>query len=283
MSQEVVMTPDDYHSRSIIGDWVFSFRMIREYRDLVHTMVHYALLEEYKKSLLGILWIVLNPAMAVILWVLLHSAGIFKPGDTEVPYVAYVLLSTSMWTFFVSFYKGVSDTIKKEGKSLQMNAFPKIIIVWRQVLVACVNFIIPLVLSILVLMLMSVKFKISGFLFIPAIIPLVMLGIGLGLVFAVLKLVAIDFTTFFDGSFELLKYLTPVVYSKKVDSALIQSIIQYNPLTYLIDVPRNLLLGIEVTDWQPYIYCSIGAFIFLILALRFFYLTSTWAFEKLTL
>ena len=281
MSPKTIITPEDYKERSFIGDWVHIIETVSQYRDLIKTLVFTNLAQAYKKSLLGIVWLVLQPIFAIILWVLLHAAGLFNPGDSPVPYVGYVLISTSIWAFFVSFYKNISDVMRKDGKVMLRNNFPKIVLVIKQMLVAIVNFLIPFTLSIIVLIILNVKLSWSSLLFIPTIIPLILAGMGLGLVFAVLKLVALDFTTLFDGSFELLKYLTPVVYVKTVESPLIQTIITYNPLTYLIDVPRNLLLGIPVESFDIYLQCSLGAAIFFLLALRFFFLASTWVFEKL--
>ena len=82
---------------------------------------------------------------------------------------------------------------------------------------------------------------------------------------------------------DVLKYLTPVVYSTAVASDLILNIIKWNPLTYLIDLPRNLLLGGGFENWDIYLWISFGSLILLLLAIRFYYLATPWVIEKMTL
>jgi lipopolysaccharide transport system permease protein len=246
-------------------------------------MVLMNLTQQYKKSILGISWLLISPLLSVIVWVLLHASGVFNPGDSQVPYVAFVLLSNSIWVFFVSFFKGISDSIMGRGGELLQNNFPRIIIVAEKIIVSFVNFIIPLALSILVLIIYGVKFSGSSLLFFPALLPLVFLGISMGLIFAVIKVVSVDLIVLFDNAIEVLKFLTPVVYTTAIASDLIQEIIRWNPLTYLIDFPRVLLLGMPIQDTHIFLYCSLGSLFLLLLSIRYFYLALPWVFEKITL
>src|SRR5690606_7929937 len=92
-----------------------------------------------------------------------------------------------------------------------------------------------------------------------------------------------DFNLIFNNFMEVLKYLTPVVYSTAVASDLILNIIKWNPLTYLIEFPRNLLLGGGFEYWNIYLWISLGSLILLMLAIRFYYLAKPSVIEKMTL
>jgi lipopolysaccharide transport system permease protein len=281
--EPIVYTPEGGRDKTLWYNLKEIYTDVKNFRHLLKSMVLMNLTQQYKKSILGISWLIISPLISVIVWVLLHASGVFNPGESQVPYVAFVLLSNSIWVFFVSFFKGISDSIMGRGGELLQNNFPRIIIVFEKIIVSFVNFAIPLSLSILVLLIYGVQFSWSSLLFLPALLPLIFLGIGLGLVFAVIKVVAVDFIVLFDNAIEVLKFLTPVVYTTAVASDLIQQIIRWNPLTYLIDYPRVLLLGMPVQDTYLYLYCSLGTMLLLLLSIRYFYLALPWVFEKITL
>ncbi len=281
--KSIVYTPESNHQKSLADNLRELWSDLRNFRHLLKNLVILSLTKQYKKSILGISWLIISPILSVVVWVLLQASGLFNPGDTPVPYVAFVLLSNSIWMFFISFYHGISDCILGRGGELLQNNFPKIIIVFERIIVSIINFVIPLTLSILVLLLFGARFGWEALFFLPALLPLVFLGIAIGLVFAVIKVVAVDFTVLFDNVIDVLKYLSPVVYSTAVASDLIQDIIKWNPLTYLIDFPRKLLLGEGMDAWELYLLFSLISLALMILAFRFFYLALPWVFEKVTL
>lgn len=278
-----VYTSKSFQEKNLIGNLKELYFDIKHYRHLLYSLVKLSITQQYKKSFLGYTWIIISPLLSVVIWVILQVSGLFNPGDTQVPYIAFVLLSNSIWAFFISFYKGISDSLTAKGGEIIQNSFPKIIIVVERVIISFFDFIIPLVLSIIILIFFGVKFTWSSFLFLPALIPLIIIGISLGLIFSVIKVIAVDFNLIFNNFMEVLKYLTPVVYSTAVASDLILNIIKWNPLTYLIEFPRNLLLGGGFEYWNIYLWISLGSLILLMLAIRFYYLATPWVIEKMTL
>lgn len=278
-----IYTPDDYRTYRMLSSLKDLFISIRKYKSLIKWLTIVGLTQQYKKSFLGVSWLIISPVISILLWVLLQSSGLFHPGDTKIPYVAYVLLSQAIWGFFISFYKSISETFTGRGSELLQNNFPHIIIVIEKIIISTVNFLIPFLLSLVVLMYYNVSFTVTALLFPLALIPLMCLGTGLGLLFSVLKIVAVDFTTLFDNSLELLKYITPVVFAYTVNNITLQTIMSYNPLTYLINFPRSILLGQGFPDFELFIICSAGALLFLLFSFRFFTVSSPVVFEKITL
>lgn len=278
-----VYTSKSYQEKGLIGNLKELYFDVKHYRHLLYSLVRLSITQQYKKSLLGYTWIIISPLLSVVIWVILQASGLFNPGDTQVPYLAFVLLSNSIWAFFISFYKGISESLTTKGGEIIQNNFPKIIIVVERIIISFFDFMIPLILSILVLMFFGVEFTWSSLLFLPALLPLIAIGISLGLLFSVIKVIAVDFNLIFNNFMEVLKYLTPVVYSTAVASDLILNIIKWNPLTYLIDLPRNLLLGSGFENWDIYLWISFGSLILLLLAIRFYYLATPWVIEKMTL
>jgi lipopolysaccharide transport system permease protein len=278
-----IYTSEDYRNFSFLRSAQILFKNISEYGTLIKWLTKVGLTQQYKRSFLGVAWLFISPVFSIFIWVLLKNTGMLNPGDTKIPYIAYVFLSNALWSFFISFYKSISETYTGRGAELLNNNFPHVIIVIEKIIISVVNFAIPIGLSILLLLYFGISFSFTSLFFPFALIPLLFLGTGLGLIFSILKIVAVDLTTFFDNSLEFLKYVTPVVFASTINNSVLQLIMKYNPLTYLISFPRSVLLNQGFPDLNAFLLCSLGAFLFLVFAFRFFSTANQVVFEKVTL
>jgi lipopolysaccharide transport system permease protein len=254
------------------------------YRFLIWQLVRTSILGSYKKSFIGMAWMFILPLMAVAVWVVLHSSGIVNPGDTsEVPYPVYVLLSTSIWGFFLELYRSVSQVLVGSGRLLIMKDFPGEVLVVSKLLEHLINFIVPLMINIIVLLAFGIQFKWPALLFLFSLLPLLLLGLSIGMVIAVFRVVAVDFATIVDEGMKLVMFLTPVVYTAKVGSGWLAEVVRWNPLTYLIGFSRDLLTKGEYYEMQRYFLCAAMSLVCFGIALAFFRTTAKRVLERLTL
>jgi lipopolysaccharide transport system permease protein len=245
-------------------------RNLRKYAYLLQQLVIVDITNAYKRSFIGLSWLVITPIASVLIWVLLNGAGIMEPGKTDIPYPAYVLLSTSIWSFFQGAYQVTSNVISNSGRFMVTAKFPHEVLVVEQVMVHAINFIIPFFVNILVLLGYGISFSWVALLFPLTLLPLLLLGTGLGLLVALLRVVAVDFSKLADQCVTFLMFLTPIIYAPKINLTLLASIVKYNPLTYLIGFSRNLLT--QGTLYEPYYYFvfSLASLVFFFICLRIF-------------
>lgn len=253
----------------------------REYRFLLYKLTVTSLTIQFKKSFLGATWLFIQPIITVFAWVLLHSAGLFNPGTTGVPYPAYVLLSTTIWSLFVGLYQHTSHILVGNAQVLLQHQFPREVYILEKMAVAFFNFAIPFMFSLIVLLLYGISFSWTAILFPLALIPLVLFGTAIGILFALLKAVTSDLNNFFDKAIVLVMYITPVVYANDPGSTLLQTIIRWNPLTYLLSFPRDLLTLGTFTAPVEFLGVSIGSALLFLLALRYFGVAHPKVMERL--
>jgi lipopolysaccharide transport system permease protein len=124
MNNQEIYLPNYHQKHQLIITWQSIFRDVWQYRHFIKQMTYISLLSEYKKSWLGITWMILSPIFANVLWLLLNASGIFNPGNTGIPYPAFTLFSTVIWGFFHTFYMSISDIIiQRSGILLQKSFF----------------------------------------------------------------------------------------------------------------------------------------------------------------
>lgn len=240
-----------------------------EYRTLIRELIRVELLAQYKKSFLGMFWVIFNPLMTVVVWLLLFFTGVFNPGPTAVPYPAFVILSVSMWQLFVGLFDQISRSLTLSGPMLTQAAFPHEILVVQKTALVLFNFLLPLLASLVVLLVYGSSFSISSLLFLPALLPLILFGIALGMLFSIVEVLAVDFYHVAHRIITgLLFYISPVVYSPQVNSPMLQALMGYNPLSYLIDTPRALLLNQSVGSINGFWISTIAVILFFLFSLR---------------
>jgi len=254
---------------------------IKSWWYLVKQLTQVEIIGMYKKSFLGMAWMFILPILAVIIWVVLNGAGVVNPGETDIPYPAYVLLSTSIWGFFLEAYKSTSNLLTKNGRMLIMSEVPLEPLLMQKVVVHLINFIIPFAVNLIVLLAFGVRFSAMALLFPVSLIPLLLLGMAIGMVVAIFRVIMVDVANLVDEGMKLLMFLTPIVYTPKITASWLGVIVDYNPLTYLIGFSRDLLTSGTLFSPVEYLVFSGVSLVLVVLSFRFLVKSSTMVLERL--
>jgi lipopolysaccharide transport system permease protein len=237
--------------------------------------------QQFRQKLLGYLWMVIGPMVNAAGFVFLYLAGILKPGEMVIPYPVFVLFGTYLWGMMTGVLAVVGGSLHAQGELIMRTNIPKIALA----LTGMGNFAFGVATNLVVLLgiMVYVGFPPSwlAILFPLLIVPLVALGVGLGLILAIIGVLARDMTTLATAALNLLMLVTPVVYVGKVDSPVLQRMMEYNPLTYLIDVPRTLVMTGLLPHPLAYAVASALAIAMLILGVYAFYLIQDKVAERL--
>lgn len=278
----VVYTPNYRQKAGFFKVWTIMIKNIISSRQLIVQLFKRDFLMSYKKSFLGLTWIFISPIIGIASWVVLNSAGILKPGDVGIPFPAFVLLSSSIWGLFMGFYSSAAGTLTAGSGFIMQVKYPHEALLVKQLAQHLANFLITFILNIIVLLLFQVipDWKI---ILLPILaLPLLFLGAGFGLCISVISVVASDLVNFFNIILGLFFYITPVIYiSSTVNSEVLRTIIEINPLTYLVGGVRDLIIYGNIEYWDKFIILSIFSFIFFMLAWRLFYVSEDKVIEKM--
>jgi lipopolysaccharide transport system permease protein len=252
-------------------------------RGLIRELATVSLTAQFKKSLLGASWIVLFPLFNVIVWLFLHAVGVMDPGVTAAPYPVYLLLGMVTWFLFIGYFKEASDVIVQGGRLFMQVRFPHEVFLFQRLLVHTINGFIPLVIIMIAMPLWGVVPQWQS-IFLPiAILPLMWLGTAVGLLAAILRVVAIDAFNILSKVMELILYLTPVIYATDAGGSTLNALVSANPLTYIINSCRNLVLTGEPYQWETTLLVAAGSLLLFLICLRIFLVAEPRVIEKLAL
>jgi ABC-type polysaccharide/polyol phosphate export permease len=110
---------------------------------------------------------------------------------------------------------------------------------------------------------------------------MMLLGAGIGLISSVISVVASDIQKAITFAMGLLMYVTPVIYSDKVSNPLLQKIIKWNPLTYLIGAVRDSMIYGKIDHFDRFMIASGISILFFLITWRLFYISEEKVIEKM--
>ncbi|MBN1670285.1 MAG: ABC transporter permease [Kiritimatiellae bacterium] len=266
-----VYRPNQRHELGLVRTWAVMAANVWHARGLVWQLFKRDFLACYKKSFIGLAWLLLTPLVAIVAWVFLQQTGLLQPGDVGIPYPAYVLIGSTMWGLFMGFYKSATETLTSGQMIVMQVNFPHEALLFKQTAEHLANFLIALLLNIVVLLAFGVVPS-PGIVLLPLVaLPLFFLGAGIGLIVSMFSIVAVDLSRAAGLAMGLLMYLTPVIYSDKIAQPLVARIVKWNPLTYLVCSCRDVILYGRLYDAAGYAVCAALALLLFLVSWRLFY------------
>ena len=247
------------------------------YRHLLVGLVRRDFLLNYQQTVLGPFWILFQPIMTLITYVVVFDKLVGIPTGT-IPPVLFYLSGIVLWNLFSDGFSGTSATFRENAHIFSKVYFPRLIMPLSQLSTHFMRFLFQLLLLLLViayyLVFEDAAIQLTPWvLAFPVVIMLTnVLAFSLGLLFSVITAKYRDLTNLVGLGIRLLMFLTPVIYSIDYIPEKVRWIVLLNPLTPLFELFRLSLLG-EGNVTIPQLAYSV-LFIF------FFFLGSVLVFNK---
>lgn len=250
------------------------FKSLYEYRELLKTSIKKDVRGKYKNSVLGILWSFLNPLLQIAVYALVFPL-IMKNNLPN--YTVFLCCGLIPWSFFATAISRTSFTMVENGNIIKKVFFPREILPLSVVTSEAVNFAISTV--IILAFVLGYGMGLSKFIIFYPIILIVQYIFLIGISFIVSSVTVYfrDLQHFIGIALQLLFYATPIVYAPNAIPEEFQWIIQYNPMTYIINGYRDIFYYKQMPDLSSLgsvliigiIVCLVGYFIFSKLQRRF--------------
>ncbi len=235
----------------------------------------------FRQKLLGYLWIVLVPLIGIASFVFMQSTGILNPGDIGYPYTVFVFIGTTLWTIFMAAMGNVANGLIGNTDLVMRTNIPKIGLAVTGLATLSYSIIVGFVVLAIVMITVQMLPSPWAILYPFAMLPIILLGVGMGLILSVVGAVARDVTGIATTVINLVMYVTPVIFETKFEHPVLQFIVRWNPLTYLVDTPRSLVVLGRVPDPVGFTLATIFAVVVLWTGIHAFYLIKDKVSERL--
>ena len=200
--------------------------------------------QQYLGSYLGIVWAVLRPLLFIgVMWFVFGVGFKSKPVDEGTPYILWLLCGMIPWLFF-------ADAVVKGMDAIVSNAYLVKKVAFRVSVLPLVKVLSSLYIHIVLIGILLSIFLFYGFeptlywLQVPYfILCTVLLLLGLGWLTSAIKVFVKDVGEVIGVVIQFGFWLTPIFWSINIIPDKYQSIIQLNPMYYIINGYRNALIN----------------------------------------
>ncbi len=254
--------------------WDLQLHEVWHYRDLVLMFVRRDFVSQYKQTILGPIWFLIQPLLTSLTFTVIFGNIANLPTD-GVPDFLFYLSGTVVWNYFANCLKSTSDTFITNSNIFGKIYFPRLVMPISVVISSLITFFIQFIMFLgFLLYFIKIGTQVhptSAVILLPLLILLMAgMGLGFGIIISSLTTKYRDLRFLVTFGINLWMYITPVIYPKSTIPEHFRWIADINPLTSIIETFRTIFLGVGTLNWSTLAYsagcmllvCIIGILIF---------------------
>lgn len=230
-----------------------NFRELFRYRDLIWLFVKRDLVNSYKQTVLGPIWILINPLLSTTVFTVIFGviAGISTDG---VPPFLFYMSGNVLWSFFSSNLNKGSSTFLSNARIFGKVYFPRLVMPIANVIFNFINFALQTVVYIILVVmyaLMGTGVHPNLMILLTPLLVLqtALLGMGIGLIVSSITTKYRDLNILVNFGISLLMYITPVVYPISEAPLGLGTVLLLNPVAPIVETYRYAFLGSGAFHW----------------------------------
>ena len=234
--------------------WHIEFREIWRYRDLIMLFVKRNIVVQYKQTVLGPLWYLIQPALTVIMNMVVFG-GIAKMSTDGIPQALFYMAGNVLWFYFADCLNQTSKTFTDNQDMFGKVYFPRLVVPIATVISNLLRFAIQLGLFIVIylyFLILGTDVSFNAYVLLTPILVIMLagLGFGFGILISSLTTKYRDFIFLFSFLVQLWMYATPIIYPlSMVTNNALRMLILANPMTPIVEAFKFAALGQGYFSW----------------------------------
>ena len=222
-------------------------RELWHYRDLIVLFVRRDFVSQYKQTILGPAWHLIQPLLTTLMFTIVFGKIAQIPTDGVPPFLFY-MAGTVLWGYFSAVLTGTSGTFTGNAGIFGKVYFPRLAVPLAGLLSRLIAFGIQFVFFLCFL----AYFMLSGSAVAPnawalltpvLLLMMAALGLGLGVIVSSLTTRYRDLTVVVGFGVQLLMYASPVIYPLSVLPEPYRTWMLLNPIAPIMELFRHAYLG----------------------------------------
>ena len=235
--------------------WSVDFKEIWRYRDLIELFVKRNIVVQYKQTILGPLWYLIQPILTVVMNMVVFG-GIAKMSTDGIPQPLFYMAGNICWFYFADCLNQTSSTFTTNQQMFGKVYFPRLVVPIATVISNLLRFVIQLGLFVVLWIWFfahgaEIHVNVEFLAFVLVIVLMLAgLGLGFGILISSMTTKYRDLTILFTFIVQLWMYGTPIVYPlSMVTDPTLRLCIMANPLTAVIEAFKYVTLGQGYFSW----------------------------------
>ncbi len=223
---------------------------------------------KYRRSVLGVLWTLLNPLCMMIVLSVVFS-NLFKFDIENFP--LYLLSGQVIFNFYSDATNSAMSSIVSSASLIKKVYVPKYLFVLSHIFSSFINLMASFTALILVMIATRAELHWMTLLAPIPLILLVLFSLGVGLILAAVTVKFRDIMHLYSVFITALMYLTPVIYPMSILPEWLSWIVKLNPITNILIMFRNVMFYNTFLGWRALAIAIIETGIMLTIGFWVFY------------
>ena len=196
----------------------------------------------YRRSVLGVIWSVLNPLLMMIVLTIVFSNFLKFGNDLDVPFPLYLILGNTIWALMADSTREAMSSILFSASLIKKVRINKLIFPIEKVLFQVVNFAFSCI-AIAVVMIYFQQVPTPRLFLLPLLVVYVsFFSAGLGMILASLAVFFQDVIHLWGVFTTAWMYLTPLFYTTSLLPDWVLQIEMFNPMFHYVQYFRDIAL-----------------------------------------
>ena len=236
------------------GWFDINLKELIQYKDLIVMFVKRDFKTMYKQTILGPLWIIINPLLTTLMFTIVFGNIANIPTD-GMPQIVFYMLGTTVWTYFSSCLTKTSSTFTSNAAIFGKVYFPRLVTPISTVISGLINFGVQF----LMFLGFMAYFMIKGSPIEPnwwilvtplLLVQLAALALGFGIIISSMTTKYRDLAVLVTFGVQLWMYATPVVYPASQIGGKLKTLMMLNPVSPIVESFRYAFLGSGSIPWN---------------------------------
>ena len=236
------------------GWFDINLKELIQYKDLIVMFVKRDFKTMYKQTILGPLWIIINPLLTTLMFTVVFG-NIANISTDGMPQIVFYMLGTTVWTYFSSCLTKTSSTFTANAAIFGKVYFPRLVTPISTVISGLINFGVQF----LMFLGFMAYFMIKGspiepnwwILITPLLlVQLAALALGFGIIISSMTTKYRDLAVLVTFGVQLWMYATPVVYPASQIGGKLKTLMMLNPVSPIVESFRYAFLGSGSIPWN---------------------------------
>ncbi len=236
----------------------------KKYSYLLSNLVKKDFTTKYRRSILGIVWSILNPLLMMMVITAVFQS-LFRVQVENFP--LYYLTGSLIFSLNAEATTGAMASIVSAGPLIRKVYIPKYIFPFEKCLFALLNCMFSFVAVLAMLFVLGAKFHWTLLLFWVPLFYVLVFCMGFGMILASFNVFFRDISHLYGVWVTAWMYLTPVIYPLDILPNQVIIFVKLNPLYYYVDYFRQLVLYGTIPGWQENAICILFSLGFLAIGL----------------
>ncbi|MEO6589332.1 MAG: ABC transporter permease [Pyrinomonadaceae bacterium] len=225
-----------------------NFREFWQYRELLYFLIWRDVKIRYKQTALGIIWAILQPLLAAVIFTIFFGRLVGVPSD-GIPYFLFAYAGFLPWTFFANSVTASGNSLVGSSHLITKVYFPRLIIPIAAVCTGLIDFVVAFAILIIMMLWYGTGFSLNFIFFLPIVFLIIGLASGVGILMSALNVKYRDIRFALPFLIQIWMFASPVIYPGSLIPEKWRLLAAINPLTGIIEGMRSSLFG-TAFEWK---------------------------------